>query len=126
MIESDQIIGPAAENESQAQDIRDKTVIVFTIPETEVNFYQVLGQRLRFGIEVVAVEGEYYLKGRAVNTWEAVRSTATLDDFENALVVKPVVSEFPVGRGRVAISVQKPPSAFDHARFHQALKARSE
>jgi 3-hydroxymyristoyl/3-hydroxydecanoyl-(acyl carrier protein) dehydratase len=112
---------PVAANESQAQDIRDKTVVVFTIPETLVNFYQGLGRVLKFGIEVVAEEGEYYLKGKAVNTEGAAMMSHNVEDFRRRLIIEPVVSEAPVGRGRVAISVQKPPSEADHTRFHQVV-----
>ena len=121
MPKSDKLKGPAAANESQAIDIKNKVVVVFVIPKNEAPFYEEVGQRVGFVVEVVAEEGEYYLKGEVVNTQEAAEGADNAEE-RQALIIEPIVSEVPVGKGLVAISVQKPPSEADHATYLQALK----
>jgi hypothetical protein len=114
--------GLPAANESQYQDILDKSTLVKTIEKDELDRYQKAADSLGFMLEVVALEGEYYLKGVPVNTWEAAKGAASFEDYMQALIVEPVISEDPVRKGQLAISIQKPPSEISHSRFLEALR----
>lgn len=123
MFESDRVMGPPAANESQALDIADKSVVVNTITIRQILLYEDAARKSGFEIEIVAEEGDYYLTGKAMNALEAAEKAASVDEFRQALVIRPVVSRLPVSKGSVAISIQKPTSEPDHAIFYQALRS---
>jgi 3-hydroxyacyl-[acyl-carrier-protein] dehydratase len=125
MRKSNRPIDPPAENESQYQDILDKSTFVKTIGKDELARYEEVARSLGFAIEVVAEEGEYYLEGKPQNVQDTAKGVASFEEYMQRLVVKPVVSQLPVGQGQIAISIQKPPSEISHSSFLDAVSART-
>ena len=114
--------GPPAANESQYQDIADKLITVSVIAERDVVRYQKAATKSGFEMEIVALEGEYYLRGVAVNVFHATEDAHTLDEFRRILLIRPVVSEIPVPAGKVAVSIKRPVNEPDHSVFLRTLE----
>lgn len=122
MREFENLVGPAAVNESQIFGIKNKDIVVSVISIKEIDFYQKAGKKSGFEIEVVGQEGDYYVTGQAVNVLEAAKKDS-VEEFRRVLIIRPVISKLPIGEGFVAVSVQKPISKADHTSFYQALNS---